>query len=127
MNEISTRTAKISLDENGILHFKMTKGIHLDYEDAIDNAIVIKKLTDNRPTLKLVDARSDWTIDKKAQKFIRSNEVKERTIARAVLKSSVLSTILSNFFSKLNKPKVPTQIFTDYSEAYKWLLEMKEA
>ena|ERR1700740_1350547 len=125
MNEISTRTAKISLDENGVLYFKMMKGIHLDYEDAIDNALVIKKLTDDKPTLKLVDARLGWTIDKKAEKFIRSNEVKEKTIARAVLKSSALSSILSNFFSKLNRPKVPTQIFTDYNEAYKWLLEMK--
>jgi hypothetical protein len=125
VKEISTRTAKISLDENGVLHFKMAKGIHLDYEDAIDNAIVIKKLTDNRPTLKLVDARSDWAIDKKAEKFIRSNEIKERTIARAVIKSSTLSTVLLNFFSKLNRTNVPTKVFTDYTEAYNWLLNRK--
>jgi hypothetical protein len=126
VKEVQTRTAKIFKDDNGILHFIMTEGIHLDYEDAIDNAIVIKRLTNGEPTLKLVDSRADWTIDKKAQTFLRSNEVKEKTLARAVVKNSIINSVLINFFAKLSRPKVPTKIFTNYEEAYKWLLEEKD-
>ena len=125
MREVKARTAKIFIDDNEVLHFVMTEGIHLDYHDALDNALVIKDLTNGKPVLKLVDARLFWTIEKKAEKYIRSNEVKEKTIARAVVQSSILSTILSNFFLKLNKAKVPTKIFTDYTEAYNWLLSIK--
>ena len=123
---MKTRTAKIFKDENSVLHFVMIEGVHLDYEDAIDNALVIKKLTNGKPTLKLVDARANWTIDAKAQTFIRSNEVKDLTIARAVVKNSIFDAILTNFFTKLNRPRVPTKIFTNYEEAYKWLLETKK-
>ena len=123
---VKTRTAKIFLDENEILNFVMEEGVHLDYEDAIDNALVIRNLTNGEPTLKLVDSRGDWTIDKKAQTFLRSNEVKEKTIARAIIKNSIVNSALINFFTKLSKPKVPTKIFTNYEEAYRWLLEMKK-
>jgi hypothetical protein len=127
VKEVKTRTAKIFMDENEILHFVMVENVHLDYEDAIDNALVIKKLSAGKPTLKLVDARVNWTMDKKAQTFLRSNKVKEKTIARAVVKNSFIDSLLINFFSGLSKPKVPTKIFTSYGDAYKWLLEIKKA
>jgi hypothetical protein len=126
MKEVKTRTAKIFMDKNEVLHFVMVENVHLDYDDAIDNALVIKRLTAGKPTLKLVDARVSWTMDKKAQTFLRSNEVKEQTIARAVVKNSFIDSLLINFFSGLSKPKVPTKIFTNYDEAYKWLLSMKK-
>ncbi|HXB39928.1 MAG TPA: hypothetical protein VNZ49_05250 [Bacteroidia bacterium] len=127
MKEVKTRTAKIFIDENDILHFVMVENVHLDFDDAIDNALVIKRLTNGEPSLKLVDTRVSWTIDKKAQTFLRSNEVKEKTIARAVVKNSAFDAMLVNFFAGLSKPKVPTKIFTDYDEAYKWLLSLKRA
>ncbi|HXU26891.1 MAG TPA: hypothetical protein VN698_06630 [Bacteroidia bacterium] len=125
MREVKTRTAKIFIDDKEVLHFVMIEGVHLDYHDALDNALVIRDLTNGKPVLKLVDARLDWTIDKKAEKYIRSNEVREKTIARAVVKNSTLNTMLSNFFLKLNRTKVPTKIFTDYIEAYNWLLGIR--
>jgi hypothetical protein len=41
--------------------------------------------------------------------------------ANAILVSSSLSKVLANFFLTLNKPIVPTKIFTDASKAVKWL------
>jgi hypothetical protein len=125
MREIKTRTAKIFIDDNEVLHFIMTEGIHLDYLDALDNALVIKNITGGKAVLKLIDARLDWTIEEKAEKYIRSNEVIEKTIARAVVQGSALNKVLLNFFLKLNKTKVATKNFTDYAEAYNWLLSIK--
>jgi hypothetical protein len=120
-----TRTATIYVDENDIMHIEMHEGIKLDYEDALDNYLVMKNLSDNKPVLKLLDSRNNWKVDAKAREFITSKEVRENTKARAVVKNSFVSIILAGLFAKLNAPKVPTKVFTDYDEAYKWLLSMK--
>jgi hypothetical protein len=121
-----TRTATIYVDENDIMHIIMHEGVRLDYEDALDNSLVMKNLSGNKPMLKLVDSRNSWKIDRKAREFVGSKEVRENTIARAVVKNSFISIILAGFFSKLNAPKVPTKVFTDYDEAYEWLLSMRK-
>ncbi len=125
VNRIFTRTASIFLDENNILHFAILENVRIDYEDALDNALVIKSLSNNKPILKLIDMRANCTIEKKAQKFIDSNEIKHKTIARAVIKGSLFNRILIKFFMSLNKNSTPTKIFADYDEAYTWLLNLK--
>ncbi len=126
MKKIETRTATIFSDENNIVHVVLHPKVKIDYEDALDNALVLKNLSNNKPILKLIDLRGNGTIEKKAQKFIDSVEVKANTIARAVLKGSALNSIVVNFFIKINKPETPTKIFSNYDEAYAWLLSFKK-
>ncbi|MGE0568552.1 MAG: hypothetical protein AB7O73_11425 [Bacteroidia bacterium] len=125
MNKTTTRTATIHIDDNNILHIVMRDNVRLDYEDAIDNALVIKKLTEGKKALKLIDARLKFSMDKKARKFINEVDLKQ-TLARAVVKGSVVNSLLPNFFMSLSKPETPTKIFSDYNEAYKWLLEFQK-
>lgn len=113
------------MDDKSVLHIIMLKGIRLDYEDALDNALVIKRLSKEKQLLKLIDARLGFSIDKKASAFINCVDLKQ-TIARAVVKSSVFSRLMLAFFTKMSKPKTPTRIFSDYDKAYKWLLTYKE-
>ena len=126
LKPIITRVADISLDENNIIHVIVHADVRVDYEDAIDVALVIKNLGKNKPTLKLIDLRLNGVIEKKAQKLIDSKEIKQKTIARAVILGSFLSSIAKNFFMKMNKPETPTKIFTNYDEAYAWLLSIKK-
>jgi hypothetical protein len=119
-----TRTATIHKDENNILHIVMHANVRLDHEDAVDNALVIKSFTKGKKTLKLIDARANFSMDKKAKQFVNTIDVKQ-TIARAVLKGSLSSLVLS-FFTQLSKPETPTKIFSNYDEAYKWLLEFQK-
>lgn len=121
MDKTTTRTATIFMDEHDILHMIMLKGVRLDFEDAVDNGLVIKSLTKGKKTLKLIDARKGFTMDKKARDFIKSVDAKQ-TIARAVVKGSIFSSLVLGFFTKLSQPKIPTKIFSDYDEAYTWLL-----
>jgi len=125
MNKVKTRTATIFIDENEILHIELIEGSHVDYEDAIDNHLVCKHLSNNQKVLKLLDARVKWDIDKKAEKFAESKEVEEKTNARAIVVGSSIQSVLSNFFNRLNKPNVPTMVFSEYDEAYKWLMSFK--
>ena len=127
MNKVKTRTANIFLDDNKILHIEIIDGVNIDYEDAIDNHLVCKNLSNNQKVLKLLDSRVKWSIDKKAETFAESKEVEEKTRARAIIVGSTIQSVLSNFFNRLNKPNVPTMVFSDYDEAYQWLVSFKNA
>jgi hypothetical protein len=102
----------------------MLDGIQLDYEDALDNALVIKRLTGGKQVLKLIDARNGFSMDKKARDFIKGVDLKQ-TLARAVVVNSDLNKLVANFFTRLSKPKVPTRLFTDIDSAYEWLLQFR--
>jgi len=122
LKKIVTRTAEIFSDENDIIHIIILEGVRMDYYDALDNSLVIRSLSQNKKTLKLIDARCNWSIDKKAKQFIAKKEIAEKTIARAILVNTSVKKILSNFYLGLNKPEVPVKTFTDYKVAYSWLL-----
>jgi hypothetical protein len=125
LKKLKTNTATFYKDENDIIHVVLHEGVSLDYYDALDHYLVIKNLSGNAPVLKLIDGRCGWSIQSKARKFLAGKEVKEKTIARAIVQGSSIKKVLVNFFTELNKPEVPTRMFTDYDEAYAWLLEMK--
>lgn len=125
MNKITTRTAIIFIDQKGILHMEMIAGAEIDYEDAVDNAIVIKRLIGESKALKLIDSRVSWSINKKARAFVKEIDSKQ-TIARAVLTQTSLSSMLNNFFSQLGKNNVPVKFFSNYEAACDWLLTFKD-
>lgn len=50
-----------------------------------------------------------------------AKEASNTAIANAIIISSSLSSILANIFLTLNKPTIPTRIFTDSKKAAKWL------
>jgi len=50
-----------------------------------------------------------------------ANEGSHNASANAIIVSNSFSMLLANFFLTLNKPVVPTRIFTDVTKAAKWL------
>ncbi len=121
MNKTQTRTAQIHLDENGILHLVMNVRVVVDLEDAIDNHLVIKHITKNKPCVRLIDIRKVFKIDKKAKVFIDKKQTQANTVARAILMSNGLRKSTANFFIKFNSNLIPTKFFINYEEAIEWL------
>ncbi len=126
LKKTETKTASIFKDKNEVIHVSIHEGSKMDYYDALDHYLVIKNLSGPEPVLKLIDSRANWSIQPKARKFLAGKEVKAKPIARAVLVNSSFKSLLLNFFSELNKPEVPTRVFTDYDKAYDWLMGMKK-
>lgn len=116
-----TRTCEIFVDEFGILHVKILKGVIIDKEDAADNFLAVRNLTQNKPILKLVDARAKFTINKDARSFVAKENDPKRHIARAVVVGSFVSKYLNQFFLSLQNPSFPVKIFTSEKEAMEWL------
>jgi hypothetical protein len=126
VNQIKTRTATIFMDADDILHIVMHRDVKMDYEDALDNYLVVKNFTGGKKILKLIDSREPWSIDRKARAFLNKKEIKEHTIARAVVHDSAFTKILSSFILSITSSPIPVKVFTNIEEARAWLLEMKK-
>lgn len=126
MKSVKTRTGEFFIDEHDILNAVMFEDVVVDYEDALDNFLVIKDLTHNKATLRLIDLTNNPKFERKAKKFLENKEVQSMAIARAILTGSNVKMISLNFFTKLNTSKIPTKFFTNYEEAIYWLKSFKK-
>lgn len=124
MEKILTATCEFYIDENLILHIIVLPNAKIDFEDALDNALVIRHLTNSRRVLKLTDSRCFWTITKKG-KLVVLEENEKQTIARAILVTNTLSSSLRNLFLKMHSHRCPVKFFSTYEAAYQWLLGVK--
>jgi hypothetical protein len=120
-----TRTAIISKDEHGIIIITVKDCGKVDEYDVVDLNLALRHITQGKPALKLMDLRSNWTMDKKAKERAKLENSSANTIARAVVVSNFLKAQLFRFLHDLGKKDVPQKFFTDKEEAHKWLLNFK--
>lgn len=123
MERIKTRTGEFFVDERTILHVIMFNDVVVDYEDALDNFLVIKNITGNQPCAKFFDFTNKPKFEKKAKRFLENKEVQKMTIARAILTSNGVQRVSLNFFVRFNTSNIPTKFFTDRNEALEWLAQ----
>lgn len=126
MPKVKTRTAEIYLDKDLILHIVMLNNVIIDYEDALDNFLVAKRLVKERYCVKLIDVRCKCHFETKAKHFLDTKDVQGKTLCRAILINCNVKKVTLNYFLKFNSQKVPTMFFTDYNEAINWLKSFKQ-
>jgi hypothetical protein len=126
MEKVKTRTAEMWKDEHDIFWVRILPVVEIDWEDITDNMLVTRTITQNKPSLKLLDARTKWKITSAAQEYYKKEDVPERTIARAVLVASVADKLIQSFLTRLYRQEVPLRFFTSEEEAIKWLLSQKK-
>lgn len=56
-----------------------------------------------------------------------ANEGSELVSASAVVGSSPMLRMMANFYIMVNKPKIPTRMFTDRESAVEWLSQFKQS
>jgi hypothetical protein len=121
-NPAELEFATVFKDKNGIIIIKMMDYKRLDQYDVININLAIRHITEGKPALKLLDARAHWSMDKKAKERAKLEQSASITKARAIVVSNVITATLMKFLQSFSKHEYPQQIFTDYDEAYEWLL-----
>ena len=116
-----TRTADIFLDENNIINIIILADVTVDAEDTLDNLLVVRQFTKNKPCVKLIDIRAGIRLDKKAKALLDSPKSQSKTKARAIITNSSIKKVTLNFFLKYNSNSIPTKFFTDKNQAIEWL------
>jgi len=125
-NPTELEFATVFRDKNDIIIITMKDYRKLDQYDVININLAIRHKTDNKPALKLLDARAAWSMDKKAKERAKLEHSASVTKARAIVVSNLIQATLFRFLQGFDKQGYPQQIFTNWDEAYEWLLIFKE-
>lgn len=121
MQKIITRTAEISLAENGIVRKKFFDDLDIELEDSKENLDAVSQLVKGKPYVVLTDGRIHARVSPEARQFSASREASNNRIAEAILVNSVASRLTANFYIRFNKPLTPTRLFNDEQKALAWL------
>ncbi|MDO9300624.1 MAG: hypothetical protein Q7T89_04535 [Anaerolineales bacterium] len=119
---IVTRTARVWLGEDGIVRGAILPDLELNEADAQENVAAFARAGKGQKKPVLVDiSHIRKGLTREARAYYISEATAKVVSAVALLVGSPISKIIGNFFLGLNKPQMPLQLFTDESEAVKWL------
>lgn len=118
---IETRVFFTSMHPKGYIHTKVKPGSEISREDARTNTEAVLTISEGKNFPILVDLRQIKSISKEARDHFSMRGRKPHVTAIAMLVSSPVSRIIGNFFLGLNKPTVPTRMFTSEPDAERWI------
>ena len=73
----------------------------------------------------IVSIKNVKHITKEARDYLASKDGCSKTKAVAIFIDSIVMSVIANFFLQINKPLVPTKLFTDKISAIEWLRTYK--
>lgn len=118
---------KIEYDQNGILHGKYKNQATIDLQTAKTIVRQRKKITGNKRTVGIVDVTDAGNMTNDARSYMAEEEAMDLTNAFAIIASNSFQKLMVTGYIKMNKPTVPTKIFThnQYQEAIEWAKSFK--
>jgi hypothetical protein len=121
---ITTRTARIWIDDHDIIHFDGLPGVETTKADVEEIMASTWEICGHRRLPALADVRRVKAVDRTARAHRSSPE--RVPLAVALLVGSPLSRVIGNFFIGLNKTLIPSRLFTSEPEALAWLRGFRE-
>jgi hypothetical protein len=109
------------LRDDGIVHAKWGPHVQIGLEEARKVIHAISVMCGGKVTPALVDVTQVTAIDRQARLYFAGEETAKVEAAAALLIGSPLTRAIGNFFMGLNKPLIPTRLFTSETEALAWL------
>jgi hypothetical protein len=117
-----TRTARIGLNDEGLLIVRINDGAYQSLADARENlALAVSETRGTRRPL-LIDIRAAQPLDAEARHHYSGQTLVERFSALALLvEASPFGRMMGNVYLRIARPGIPTQLFSDESRALEWL------
>jgi hypothetical protein len=117
----TSRASTFRLRDDGITHAVTLPDVFETLEDAKENIATVSRINQGKPVPVLADIRAGRGIDRETREYYSSKEGLVSTRALALLVESPFTRVMANFFIGINKPPVPTRLFTSEEEAIAWL------
>lgn len=122
------RTGRYWVDEEGFLRGECFDGAEQTLADAEEQLREQRPLAGGKPRPFLMDISRVRSLSRDARnKYANSPEARALFSCVALLVGSPLSRAVGNFFIGLNKPLMPTRLFTSRTDALAWLRERSRA
>ncbi len=126
MEIINTDLAEIYFDRgDSILHIKLREGAKITLDNCRQHYELIRKITENKKHVSLVDATNFFTIDKEALRLSSASKTRGNLIATAYYTTNLANRLTTNFFIAFYRPAFPISLFKTKEEALAWLKENK--
>ncbi len=124
IKEKITKTARLRLLSCGIIHYTYLPGFEVCEKEHLENHHALLELVGTEKKYPvLMDSSEFILVTTEARKLVRQLEPIIPVSKRAFLIKTLSQRIATSFYIKLHKPLVPTKIFTNYEEAYDWLIK----
>ena len=117
-----TRTAQITLGDDGVLIVRIRTGSRQGPADARENlAAALAEGNGRRPPL-LVDITGSLPLDAETRHLYSGQTLVTGFAALAMLvEASPLGRMMGNVYFRVARPGIPLQLFTDEARAIAWL------
>ena len=118
----ATRTARIDLNDDGLLIVRINDGALQSLSDAKENlALAVSETRGKRRPL-LIDIRTAQPLAAAARHHYSGQTLVEQFSALALLvEGSPFGRMLGNVYLRVARPGIPTQLFSDDALAVAWL------
>lgn len=120
IGEVSTRSSRVWLDDEGIIQEVVNPGSVLDLADAKESIAAEAKFAQGRRLPLLVDMSQVKSISR-AARTVYAKEGPTIVCAVALVVGSPLNRMIGNFFLGLNRPLIPLRLFSSTADAAAWL------
>jgi hypothetical protein len=121
VSPVEVRVGSIWLDGDGIVHVKLRPHVQIGLEEAREAIRTVSVVCGGKVTPAFVDMTAAMAINREARLYFAGEETAKVESAAALLIGSPLTRAIGNFFMGLNKPLIPTRLFTSEVEALAWL------
>jgi hypothetical protein len=118
--KFKNRALEFFEDERGFYYLRTAEGEDLTEEDVagLSNWISIETAAERKPLL--IELSYGSTISPGVQAFF-AESINRYSTADAILISTFAHKLMSTFYLRHHKPKLPTRVFNDVFEALAWL------
>ena len=117
-----TKTARIGLSDDGVLIVRIHDGAFQSLADAKENLEVAVSQTKGTRRPLLVDIRRAKPLDADARHHFSGQTLVEAFSGLALLvDASPFGRMMGNVYLRIARPGIPTQLFSDETQAVTWL------
>jgi hypothetical protein len=117
-----TATARISLNDDGLVSVRIRDGAYQSLADAKENLSGAVAATEGERRPLLIDIRTAQPLDADARHHYSGQILVEHFSALALLiGGSPLGRMMGNVYLRVARPGIPTQLFADEERAREWL------
>jgi hypothetical protein len=126
IKRVKLQHTEIELRSDGVIRFNYGDHVHYTMDEAQELEDVVKDITNNvaHRSLRVTGKYSSTDID--IMKYLSRGRGCLFTLADAFVLHSSPQRILANFYTKIQKPYVPTAFFDTEKEAEAWLLSLDQ-
>jgi|SRR5215510_13659314 len=117
-----TRTARIGLNDEGLVIVRINDGAYQSLADAKENlAAAIAETRGTRRPL-LVDIRMAQPLDADARHHYSGQTLVDGfSVLALLIDATPFGRMMGNVYLRIARPGIPTQLFADESKAVEWL------